>query len=123
MPDYLIFPMITGCFILLDIITGIIQAIANKEVSSEKLRKGAFHKIAFVLIICLAYLIDYGVGYIDLGFDFPIVLPTCTYICFTEIVSILENIVKLNPSLKGAKIFDLFKQSETNPNDEFDEND
>lgn len=122
MPDYLILPMITGCFILLDIVTGITQAIANKEVSSEKLRKGAFHKIAFVMIICLAYLIDYGVGYIDLGFNFPIVVPTCTYICFTEIVSILENIVKLNPSLKGSKIFDIFKPSETNPDDETTEN-
>lgn len=116
MPDYLILPLITGIFILFDIISGIIQAIANKDVSSEKLRKGAFHKIAFVLIVCLAYLIDYGVGYIDMGFNFPIVIPTCTYICFTEIISILENIVKLNPSLKGSKILDIF-QNDKFPNE------
>lgn len=108
MPEFLVLPSIVGCFILLDIATGIIQAIANKDLSSEKLRKGAFHKMSFVLIICLAYLIDYGVGYIDLGFNFPIVVPTCTYICLTEIISIVENIIKINPELKDSKVLSIF---------------
>lgn len=112
MPDELILPLIVGCFILLDIITGVTQAVCNKALSSEKLRKGAFHKFSFVLIICLAYLIDYGVGYIDLGFNFPIVWPTCIYIILTEIVSITENIILINPELKGSKLIKLFKPTE-----------
>lgn len=112
MPEELILPLIVGCFILLDIISGVTQAICNHELSSEKLRKGAFHKFSFVIIICLAYLIDYGVGYIDLGFNFPIVWPTCIYICLTEVVSITENIILINPELKGSKLIKLFKPSE-----------
>lgn len=112
MPDYLILPIIVGCFIMLDIISGVTQAVCNKELSSEKLRKGAFHKFSFVIIICLAYLIDYGVGVIDLGFNFPIVWPTCVYICLTEIVSITENIILINPELKGSRLIKLFKSSE-----------
>lgn len=115
MPEFLILPSIVGCFILLDIVSGIAQAVANHNVSSEKLREGAFHKMAFVLIICLAYLIDYGVAYIDLGFDFPIVVPTCAYIILTEVVSIVENVVRLNPSLKGSKIVHIF---DTDKNDD-----
>lgn len=112
MPEELILPLIVGCFILLDIISGVTQAICNHELSSEKLRKGAFHKFSFVIIICLAYLIDYGVGYIDLGFNFPIVWPTCIYICLTEVVSITENIILINPELKGSRLIKLFKPQE-----------
>lgn len=111
MPDFLILPFIVGLFILLDIVSGIAQAIANKELSSEKLRKGAFHKFSFVIIICLAYLIDYGTGYVDLGFNFPIVWPTCIYIILTEIISITENVVLLNPELRGSKLIKIFSSA------------
>ena len=69
--------------------------------------------MGLVLFICLAYFIDYGCRYLDLGIEFPIVLPLCTYICLTELVSIIENIIKLNPELNGSKITSFFKSSET----------
>lgn len=109
MPDNLILPVIVSLFIVLDIITGIAQAIANKDVSSSKLREGAFHKFAYILILCGAYLVEYAMGYVDLGFTIPIFQAACVYIIFTEIVSFGENIVKLNPSLKGTKILGLFR--------------
>ena len=109
MAENLILPVIVSLFIVLDIITGIAQAIANKDVSSSKLREGAFHKFSYVLILCGAYLIEYAMGYVDLGFTLPIFQFACIYIIFTEIVSFCENIVKLNPSLKGNKILEIFR--------------
>lgn len=114
MPEFLIMPMITCAFILVDIITGITQAFANHTVSSDKLREGAFHKMAYIIIMTLAYLIDLTTGYHDLGFDFPLLDPVCVYLIFTEIVSILENVCKLNPELRGSKIFNLFKNKTEN---------
>lgn len=105
-----IIPSITLAFILLDICSGIIQAFANKEVSSEKMRKGLFHKIAFILFIILGYMCEFACVYMELGFNFPIGDSVCVYICLTEIVSIVENIAKLNPDLAGSKLLDLFKQ-------------
>lgn len=112
MPDNLILPTIVLGFILLDIVTGVAQAIANHDVSSEKLRQGAFHKMAYILIMCAAYLIEYSMGYVDLGFTVPIFAGVCGYIIFTEIVSFCENIIKLNPSLKGSKLMDLFRNDQ-----------
>ena len=107
-PEILLPALITGVFIIFDIISGIMQAIKNKELSSEKLRQGAWHKMGLVMFICLAYFIDYGTGYLNLGFDVPIVNPLCIYICLTETVSIIENIIKLNPELAGSKLASFF---------------
>ena len=112
MPDVLLPALIVGVFMLFDIASGIMQAIKNKELSSEKLREGAWHKMGLIIFVCLAYFIDYGTGYLDLGFNFPIVTPLCIYICLTEVVSIVENVVKLNPELKGTKLVSFFKPSE-----------
>lgn len=109
MPDFLILPIIVLLFIVLDIITGVVQAIQNKDVSSEKLRQGAFHKFSYILILTLAYLIEYSIGYIDLGFSVPIVDGVCAYLILTEIVSIMENIIKMNPGLENSKLWDLFR--------------
>lgn len=109
MPDFLILPIIVLLFIVLDIITGVTQAIQNKDVSSSKLRQGAFHKFSYILILTLAYLIEYSMGFVDLGFNIPIVNGVCIYLILTEIVSIMENIIKMNPGLENSKIWDLFR--------------
>jgi toxin secretion/phage lysis holin len=108
MPDTLIVPTITLLFILLDIVTGVVQAVANKELSSTKLRQGLFHKFAFMFAMILGYLVEFGMGYLDLGFTVPIATPVCIYICLTEIVSILENITLMNEDLKNSKFLSLF---------------
>ena len=121
MPDILIPAAIVGVFIIFDIISGILQAISNHELSSEKLRQGAWHKMGLVLFVCLAYFIDYGTGYLDLGFNFPIVTPLCIYICITEVVSIVENITKMAPELKNTEFLSFFKSSELDDDDTKDD--
>lgn len=95
-------------FIVLDVITGILQAVMNKGLDSTVMRDGLFHKSAFLLAIAFAYACEYGMVYLDLGFNLPIVGAVCVYICLTETVSVLENLGKLNPELANSKFMQLF---------------
>lgn len=99
---------VTLIFILLDVCSGLVAAIANKNVDSTVMRNGLFHKLAFVFSIALGALIEWGSLYIDLGLDLPIMEAICLYVCLTEIASILENICKLNPALENNKFMSLF---------------
>lgn len=95
-------------FIIIDVITGILQAVMNKALDSTVMRDGLFHKSAFLMSIAFAYACEYGMTYLDLGFEMPIVGAVCVYICLTETVSVLENLGKLNPELANSKFMQLF---------------
>lgn len=103
--------VITLAFILLDIISGIGQAVKNKTLSSTIMRQGIYHKLGYALIMALAALMEYSTIYLDLGFEPPLFMPTCVMICLTEILSIVENIEHLNPQLKDSGIFSLLSQN------------
>jgi toxin secretion/phage lysis holin len=97
------------CLMLLDIISGFIAAVKNREVSSTKMREGLFHKCSLVMCIVLAWCIEMFVMHVpDLGFNVPLVVPACVIIFAMEVVSILENIVKINPDLENEEIVKLF---------------
>jgi toxin secretion/phage lysis holin len=120
MKTTLIICAICAGFMVFDIITGLLQAIENKTYKSSKMRVGLWHKISFVLIIALAFGLEFAQGFIDLGFTIPLVIPVCAYICMNEIGSIIENIALLNPKLVPAKLrellnikFDIDKDDET----------
>lgn len=116
----LIIIAICAGFMAFDIISGLLQAIANKTYASSKMRVGLWHKISFILIIALAVGLEFAQGFIDLGFTVPLVVPVCAYICMNEIGSIIENLALLNPKLVPAKLrellnikFDINKDDET----------
>lgn len=109
--------VVTLLFIALDVVTGLAQAVANKELASEKMRQGLFHKLAFIFAITLAYSIDYGMTILDLGFDVHIVVPVCAYLCITEVVSVVENLCKMNPELSNTKFLSFFKMTEDGSED------
>lgn len=97
------------CLMLLDVISGFIAAIKNCEVSSTKMREGLFHKCSLVMCIVLAWCIEMFVMHVpDLGFNVPLVIPACVLIFAMEVVSILENITKINPNLENEEIVKLF---------------
>ena len=104
--------VVTLSFIVLDFASGFAQACANKEVSSEKLRKGLFHKSGFMLAIVLGFLCEWAMQFVDLGFDVPIASAICVYIILTEIMSILENLGKLSPELASTGFMSIFKRDE-----------
>lgn len=98
-------------FNLLDLLTGIVSAIKNKEITSSKLRDGLFKKIGFILCYAVGWGID-TYGYL-VGFELSVpTLPVVVlYSCTTELVSILENISKINPDLLPEKLMEMFHVS------------
>lgn len=49
---------IMGAFIVLDIITGLIKAVINREVQSSKMRTGLLKKLLEMLVIIFACMLD-----------------------------------------------------------------
>ena len=98
--------------VLIDYITGVVNAIMHNELSSEKMRDGLGHKFAYLAIICVALIVEYGSDYISLGIEIPVFMPVCAGICLIEITSIMENCVKINPELSKSNILNIFKVDE-----------
>ena len=94
--------------VLIDYITGIVNAIMHGELSSERMRQGLGHKFAYLTIICVALIVEYGSDYINLGIELPVFIPVCVGVCLIEITSIMENCVKINPELKDSNILNVF---------------
>ena len=86
-------------FMMVDVFTGILKAVKNKELSSTRAREGIYNKASFILFIAFGYLADYAMEYVDLGFNFPAAATICTLIILTEAISVLENLGQINPDL------------------------
>lgn len=86
-------------FMMVDVFTGILKAVKNKELSSTRAREGIYKKASFILFIAFGYLADYAMNYVDLGFNFPAAATICTLIILTEAISVLENLGQINPDL------------------------
>lgn len=86
-------------FMLIDVFTGTLKAVKNKELNSTKAREGMYKKASFIIFIAFGYLADYAMVYVDLGFKFPAAITICTLVILTEAISILENLGKINPEL------------------------
>lgn len=99
---------IVAAFVVMDLATGIMQAVANKTLDSTKMRDGLWHKCGFVMVAILAALVEWAMQFIDLGFTLPLFVPVCVFIILTEIVSIFENVCKLSPELADSKLAQLF---------------
>lgn len=104
--------------VLIDYVTGVVNAIMHGELSSEKMRQGLGHKFAYLAIICVALIVEYGSDYINLGIELPIFIPVCAGVCLIEITSIMENCVKINPKLSDSNILNIFNINRRNNNDE-----
>ncbi len=96
-------------FNALDLITGIISAVKNKSIESSKLRDGLFKKVGFMFCYFVAWLVDTQGNAIGFQFGISILPVIILYVCTTELVSILENICKINPDLLPDKLMDLFQ--------------
>lgn len=92
----------------LDLITGIVGAIRNGEqIKSSKLRDGLFKKVGFVFCYILGVLINYAENLLDLPFGVNLVPVICTYAVIIEVVSIIENIYKINSDILPDKLKEL----------------
>lgn len=99
---------IVAAFVALDLVTGVMQAVANKTLDSTKMRSGLWHKCGFIMTMILASLAEWSMQFVDIGFTLPLFVPVCVFIILTEIVSIFENICLLSPELANSKLARLF---------------
>ena len=94
--------------VLIDYVTGVVNAIMHGELSSERMRQGLGHKFAYLAMICVALIVEYGSDYINLGIELPVFIPVCAGICLIEITSIVENCIKINPKLSTSDVLNIF---------------
>ena len=89
-------------FSVADFVTGFIQAVINKNVDSQKMREGLWHKTLLLIIILLGFTLDFT-------FNLRFVSKSiCIFIIAMEIVSIGENIKKAGIDL--GRLGDILKE-------------
>lgn len=86
-------------FMVIDVFTGLLKAVKNKELNSTKAREGIYKKASFILFIAFGYLADYAMNYVNMGFNLPAAATICALVIVTEAISVLENLGKINPDL------------------------
>lgn len=98
--------------IVLDVVLGIAAAAKNHDLQSSEMRAGAWHKIGELGVVAIADVADgMLMGGLDIGFAAPVCTAVIVYLCVNEIVSCLENSVKLNPELKDSPALNLLRES------------
>lgn len=106
--DYI--PLIClAVLVILDVIFGLAKAYVENNISSTKMRLGALHKMTYVGLIALAYVVEIEQQHIDLGISIPIVNPVCVFLSLTEITSIIENLIAINPTFSTSTIGKFFE--------------
>ena len=100
-------------FIIIDYMTGVINAALKKSISSRKMREGLGHKATYIILLSVCYTIDAIQLNTELNLPtkiFPIV--SCG-ILLIELTSIIENICEINPELKQANFMYIFEKNNT----------
>lgn len=103
--------IVCGILIIMDIVCGTVAAMRNKELCSSIAREGMYNKIGeamFLLIGIIANEILAMPPFDGLGISPDIAYLVAAYIAWMELVSILENICKINPELPFVKILMMF---------------
>lgn len=103
--------IVCGILIIMDIVCGTVAAMRNRELCSSVMREGMYNKIGeamFLLIAIIANEILAIPPFDGLGISPDIAYLVAAYIAWMELVSILENICKINPELPFAKILMMF---------------
>lgn len=103
-------------FIIMDYVTGVINAIMHGKLSSTKMREGLGHKFAYLCVFFIAWFIDFEMEHIDIGFHGALTPLVTVGIVFIELSSIIENVGKINPELRNATFMNIFSQNDNQPN-------
>lgn len=106
---------IAGAFILMlfDMVSGIIQAVMNREFRSSTMRTGLGHKAVLALIILLAICIEILSAHVaGLGFGGVTIYVVCVAIIIMEVASIMENLCKAYPELADLPVMKIFENAD-----------
>ena len=103
--------VVCGILIIMDIVCGVIAAMRNRELCSSIAREGMYNKIGEVMFLFIGIIANEILGippFDTLGISPDIACLVAVYIAWAELISILENICKINPDLPFAKILLMF---------------
>ena len=99
-------PMVMAC---LDLASGYLSAMHNGEVDSSRMFEGMFKKLSEVLAIVVAKATEFAItvfGAAELGLSpsIPVCTAVCVFITVYELVSVVENIGKMNHAIGCALV-------------------
>lgn len=103
--------IVCGILIIMDIVCGVVAAVRNRELCSSIAREGMYNKIGEVMFLFIGIIANEILAippFDTLGISPNIAYLVGAYIAWEELVSILENICKINPDLPFAKILMMF---------------
>ena len=103
--------IVCGILIIMDIVCGVVAALRNRELCSSIAREGMYNKIGEVMFLFIGIIAHEVLGvppFDTLGISPNVAYLVAAYIAWAELVSILENICKINPDLPFAKILLMF---------------
>lgn len=108
MKEYFIMILVALSFNALDLFTGFVSALYNKNIMSSKLRDGVFKKVGFILCYIVGFMVDTEGQLIGLNLGVKILPTIILGAVLTEIVSLIENIAKINSNAIPDKIKEIF---------------
>lgn len=121
MMDLAIGMFVVPCvFIIFDVVTGVVKAAKAKDLSSTRMREGAFHKFGemlFLLFAALCHATLTMAPYCNLGIPSEILCFVSGYVIIQECFSILENIYEINPDMPLSDMMKLFNISKNDEKD------
>ena len=102
---------VCGAVMVIDVVSGLVKAFANKCYDSSKMRVGLVHKFTELVIVALAFVLEIACEHIaGLPFSGVNVVLTCTYIIIMEVGSIMENLIAAYPELASTPLAKLFAE-------------
>lgn len=108
--------VVAFAFMFIDVLSGICCGVATHTFSSTKLKQGLWHKLGYILVMCVVAILQIAMfdPNFKVDFDFPLFDVVCYAIVFIELCSIIENATVLNPDLNKfiGKYFDINKDSD-----------
>lgn len=99
-------------FVATDYLTGVVKAVMQGNLSSQKMREGLGHKFAYLILIAVAYAIDTINTHVSLGLPVNVFIVTVGGVCLIELTSILENVCEINPELKNKPFMRILNTNE-----------
>lgn len=93
--------VVVCCFILFDVITGVLKAIKTGTINSTIAKHGLLSKATEILCVVGGILLEMALPYLQITVDLPLAPAISTYISVMELISIIENMCEVNSSLSA----------------------
>src|SRR5574344_1833128 len=99
--------MLCSCLalVVLDVLTGMAKAyFIEHNLKSSKMKQGIINKTVYLVAIIISFIFKYVSKCYIVNINIPSVEVISTYIIITELISISENLNKINPSFNILKL-------------------